>query len=462
MTPPRPQTGRERRRLTATEVDLERLRQRALLVGAGAGAASVEEAEASLAELALLADTAGAEPVESVLQRRRTPDPATYVGKGKAKGAARARAHARRRRRHLRRRAHARRSSATSSAVRGRRRGSRRADPRHLRPARHESRRRGTGRARATALPVAAATRSRDAAQPAGWRHRHARSGRDPARGRSPALVAPYPAPRARPTRSRSDARDTTQGAPAPSPPEHRARRIHQRGQVDAAQPAHPRGRARGEPAVLHARPDHPAPAPRRRRDRPRCPTPSGSCSGCRTSWCSRSVRPWRRSSTPTCCCTSSTRVRPDAPEQIEAVRTVLREIGADQVPELLVLNKADIADPDDVKGLLIAEPGSVIVSAVTGTGVNVLLDTIATRLRTLAPIVEFIVPYERGDVVAALHREGEVLVEVHSEGGTRMRARLPGARPHSLRRLRRDSRRLTRRPVSRPSRTNGCSTPSK
>ena len=84
MTPPRPQAGRERRRLTATEVDLERLRQRALLVGAGAGAASVEEAEASLAELALLADTAGAEPVESVLQRRRTPDPATYVGKGKA------------------------------------------------------------------------------------------------------------------------------------------------------------------------------------------------------------------------------------------------------------------------------------------------------------------------------------------------------------------------------------------
>ncbi|MDQ1510532.1 MAG: GTPase, partial [Actinomycetota bacterium] len=86
MTPPRAQAARQRRRLTATEVDLERLRQRALLVGAGAGAgaASVEEAEASLAELALLADTAGADPVESVLQRRRIPDPATYVGKGKA------------------------------------------------------------------------------------------------------------------------------------------------------------------------------------------------------------------------------------------------------------------------------------------------------------------------------------------------------------------------------------------
>src|SRR5207344_1090684 len=68
----------------ATEVDLERIRQRALLVGAGTDAGSQEEAEASLDELALLADTAGAEPVESVLQRRRTPDPKTYVGKGKA------------------------------------------------------------------------------------------------------------------------------------------------------------------------------------------------------------------------------------------------------------------------------------------------------------------------------------------------------------------------------------------
>ncbi len=116
----------------------------------------------------------------------------------------------------------------------------------------------------------------------------------------------------------------------------------------------------------------------------------------------------------------------PDAPEQIAAVRTVLREIGADEVPELVVLNKADVADPDDVKALLVAEHGAVVVSAGTGEGVNVLLDTIAARLRALAPIVELVVPYERGDVVAALHREGEVLVEVHAEGGTRMRARIP------------------------------------
>ncbi len=77
--------GRQRRRLTATETrELGRERQRALLVGTGFGAANAEEAEASLEELALLAQTAGADPVEVVLQRRNTPDSATYIGKGKA------------------------------------------------------------------------------------------------------------------------------------------------------------------------------------------------------------------------------------------------------------------------------------------------------------------------------------------------------------------------------------------
>jgi GTP-binding protein HflX len=117
----------------------------------------------------------------------------------------------------------------------------------------------------------------------------------------------------------------------------------------------------------------------------------------------------------------------PDAEQQIVAVHAVLREIGADAVPELLVLNKGDVAAPGDVKALLGAHPDAVVVSAITGEGVTVLLDTIGARIRALAPIVELLVPYERGDVVAALHREGEVLVEVHAEGGTRVRARIPG-----------------------------------
>src|SRR5699024_8949835 len=75
---------RGRRRLTATEVDLGVVHQRALLVGTGYGLRTAEEAEASLDELARLADTAGADPVAIELQRRDTPDPALYVGKGKA------------------------------------------------------------------------------------------------------------------------------------------------------------------------------------------------------------------------------------------------------------------------------------------------------------------------------------------------------------------------------------------
>ena len=76
--------GRQRRRLTATEVDFGVVEQRALLVGTGSGTHSLDEAEASLSELGLLTDTAGAAPVESVLQRRSSPDPATYIGAGKA------------------------------------------------------------------------------------------------------------------------------------------------------------------------------------------------------------------------------------------------------------------------------------------------------------------------------------------------------------------------------------------
>ncbi|MEI8337144.1 MAG: GTPase HflX, partial [Actinomycetes bacterium] len=78
------QQGRGRRRLTATEVDLDVVRQRALLVGTGIGTRSVEAAEESLAELARLTDTAGADAVEIVLQRRDHPDSRTYIGKGKA------------------------------------------------------------------------------------------------------------------------------------------------------------------------------------------------------------------------------------------------------------------------------------------------------------------------------------------------------------------------------------------
>jgi GTP-binding protein HflX len=118
----------------------------------------------------------------------------------------------------------------------------------------------------------------------------------------------------------------------------------------------------------------------------------------------------------------------PDVDERIEAVDAVLREIDAADVPRLLAWTKRDLADPDDLKALLTTHEHSVALSAVTGEGIPELLTAIGDRLRALAHVVELVVPYDRGDVLAALHRAGEVLVEVHDERGTRVRARLPSS----------------------------------
>jgi GTPase len=116
-----------------------------------------------------------------------------------------------------------------------------------------------------------------------------------------------------------------------------------------------------------------------------------------------------------------------DPQGEIDAVRTVLAEIGADQVPELLVVNKLDLA-PEDVKRVVASHPGSVAVSARTGEGIDALLQAAADRVRALATVVELLVPYTRGDVLAAVHREGEVVSRSNEEGGVRVRARLEAA----------------------------------
>src|SRR5207247_2088073 len=72
-----------------------------------------------------------------------------------------------------------------------------------------------------------------------------------------------------------------------------------------------------------------------------------------------------------------------------------------------------------------------VAVSAVSGEGTDKLLDTIRNRLHSLNPVLELAVPFERGDVLAALHREGEVLVEVHGDRETRVRVRMPRTGAH-------------------------------
>lgn len=115
----------------------------------------------------------------------------------------------------------------------------------------------------------------------------------------------------------------------------------------------------------------------------------------------------------------------PEPEVQIEAVNAVLDEIGAGAVPELLVFNKADIA-PGAAAKLAEVHPGSVVVSAARHEGLPPLLDAVAYQVRLSYRTVELSVPYERGDVLAALHREGEVLSTEHRDGATFVKAVLP------------------------------------
>ncbi len=116
-----------------------------------------------------------------------------------------------------------------------------------------------------------------------------------------------------------------------------------------------------------------------------------------------------------------------DPEGQIAAVREVLAEIGASHVPELLVFNKCDAA-PDVATNLVQRHEGSVAVSALTGEGIEGFLHAISDRLRALSKVVELLIPYERGDLLAAVHREGEVLSTHHDDNGVRVRARLADA----------------------------------
>ncbi len=109
---------------------------------------------------------------------------------------------------------------------------------------------------------------------------------------------------------------------------------------------------------------------------------------------------------------------------QIEAVRTVLGEIGAGEVPELLAFNKADL-DRRRAGRLMASHPGSVACSALTGRGVPELLRAVADRLRLADRTVDLAVPVARGDVVAAIHREGEVVGERYEGEHVIVRARL-------------------------------------
>lgn len=116
-----------------------------------------------------------------------------------------------------------------------------------------------------------------------------------------------------------------------------------------------------------------------------------------------------------------------DDPErQITAVRSTLQDLEAHEIPELMVLNKIDVASPVAVDRLLARHPGALPVAATTGTGIDLLLESLDAALSADRVDVEVLIPFDRGDLVDLIHRVGDVLSEEHEPGGTRVKARVP------------------------------------
>ncbi len=419
--------GRQRRRLTATEVDLGVVRQRALLVGTGFEARDLDEAESDLDELALLADTAGADVVGIELQRRDRPDPATYVGKGKAAEVAEM----------------------------------------------------------AEALDVDVVIFD-DELSPAQQRNLEKQFQCDVvdrvalildifaqhAASREGMVQVELAQLRYRLPRLRGKGKDLSQigsgvgiatRGPGETQLEVDRRRIQRRitqlerelDQLAKTRATQRKSRARraattvalvgytnaGKSTLLNALTEAEVLVEDRLFSTLDPSTRKLRLPGGETVLLSDTVGFVRRLPHQLVESFRSTLEEvgaadllvhlvdagsPDVEHRIEAVRSVLREIDAARVPEQLVFTKTDTVDAETVKHLLAGHPGALAVSARSGDGVTELPNVIGDRLRALEQVLELRVPYDRGDVLAGLHRDGAVLVEVHEEGGTRVRARLP------------------------------------
>lgn len=418
---------RGRRRLTATEVDLGVTQQTAILVGTGFGMRTTEEAEASLEELALLADTAGAEPVAMELQRRDTPDPALYVGKGKAQ--------------EIRELAEALDVDVVIFDD-------------ELSPAQQRNLEKLFERDVVDRVALILDIFAQHAASQEGMlqvelaqlRYRLPRL-----RGRGLQL-------------SQQGGGIGTRG-PGETQLEVDRRRIQrritklERDLVGLGRTRDTQRKSRlrrslttvalvgytnaGKSTLLNRLTDASVLVEDRLFSTLDPTTRKLRLPGGETVLATDTVGFVRRLPHQLVESFRSTLDEvgdadfmlhlvdasdPDPDGRIDAVRSVLRDIHADDVPEQLVFTKADVTDPEVVVDLLRSHPDALAVSARSGVGVPELLDRIGDRLRALAKIVELQIPYDRGDVLAALHREGDVLVVVHEEAGTRVRARLPEA----------------------------------
>ena len=123
---------------------------------------------------------------------------------------------------------------------------------------------------------------------------------------------------------------------------------------------------------------------------------------------------------------------------QISAVRQVISEVTADHhgdpAPELLVVNKVDAAGDLALAKLRRALPGAMFVSARTGDGIDALRRRMAELAAPTDTAIDVVIPYERGDLVSRVHADGRVQETEHNSDGTRIKARVPVALAASLR----------------------------
>lgn len=418
---------RGRRRLTATEVDLGVVRQRALLVGTGHGLRTADEAEASLEELARLVDTAGAEPVAIELQRRDPPDTALYVGRGKAE--------------ELRLQAEA----LDVDVV---------VFDDELSPAQQRNLEQLFERDVVDRVALILDIFAQHAASQEGMvqvelaqlRYRMPRL-----RGRGVTL-------------SQQGAGIGTRG-PGETKLEVDRRRLQRRisklehdlGDLGRTRATQRKARTRrslstvalvgytnaGKSTLLNRLTDAEVLVEDRLFSTLDPATRRLALPGGETVLVSDTVGFVRRLPHELVESFRSTLEEvahadyvlhlvdasdPDPAGRIAAVHGVLGEIDAGEVPELLVFTKVDAADVATLDDLRRTYPDAVLVSARSGEGIATLLARLADGLRALTTIVELHIPYERGDVLPALHREGDVLVTVHDPDEIRVRARLPEA----------------------------------
>ena len=109
----------------------------------------------------------------------------------------------------------------------------------------------------------------------------------------------------------------------------------------------------------------------------------------------------------------------PDPRGQITAVRQVINELGGGDIPEIIAINKADVAAPEILMQILREESQAFAISARTGFGMATLLKAIETSLPRPRVEIRITIPFSRGDLVSAIHNRGEILSENYSEDGT-------------------------------------------